>query len=70
MMGKKSFTITSKEACLRCAALGRESEACVAVKEEVQGVVVHSAWCEEHFTVVQPPTAKRHVKRPWFFGLF
>jgi len=62
-MGKKSFTITSKEACLRCAALGREGEARVAVQEEVKGVVVYSALCEEHFTVVQPPVAKRHVKR-------
>jgi len=67
---RKIFTITSKEACLRCAALGREGEACVAVREEVKGVVVHSALCEEHFTVVQPPAIKRHVKRPRFFGLF
>jgi len=66
----KSFTIISKEVCTRCAALGREREACVAVEEEVKGVVVYSALCEEHFTVVKPPVAKRHVKRHWFFGLF
>jgi len=62
--------ITSKEYCTRCACFGQEREACVAVKEEVRGVVVHSALCEEHFTVAKPPAAKRQVKRHRFFGLF
>jgi hypothetical protein len=62
MMGKE-FMVTSQEPCTRCASLGRETEARIAVKEVIRGVVVHSALCEEHFTVVKPPAVQQYVKR-------
>jgi len=62
MMGK-SFTITSQEPCTRCACFGQKREACVAVKEKVRGVTVHSALCEEHFLRVEK-------KKKTFFSLF
>ena len=69
----KTFTIISggDEFCLRCASLGRETAAHVAVKEVVKGVLVHSALCEEHFLTVEQRKEQRSPRQGRrFLGIF